>query len=1127
MHVVMIADNPMDSTSWQKHECRSVNAFLYKHFQGKWPETARIYHKSVAVENDVTPDPHQRDSIKRLETFEEPLWVVVYPGTGVEIAIGIGVVALVASVAAVLLIPDVPSIKTPKERVSINGSPNNSLTDRSNKARPDQRIPDIFGLNRVIPDMLMVPYTQYENHQEVELGYYCIGRGFFDIQDARDGDTLISQIDNASCHVYNPGDAPTGPGPHTGTAFAVGASILDPVLNVYQIKAVNGQSLLPFNARTLYGATRLVDETGNDKKITGIFSTLTVYNFYDVMGFRFIDGVSGVVYVPFLKEPQYVHDRIEVGDKIFLRWDPANLPTTGNPKPDLRTDLDEPFANAMIVTSITDNGSFVELGVSIPVPLQTEWAKVPLYVSAAGADIRFNRHGAVSFDNPWAEVTTLAHLFDGPFFVDVVHPPGSSNPSVMVNFVAPNGLYAEDGKTVQKQEYVCSIGITPASVSGSPTGAEVFYSSTLVGSDLSSNIRALSLYQILPFNGRFLLRVQVSTKRLRTAELPDFVEKDNYGTDIAGKANQAYTGRIVDEIRMTQAYAFSEPPNISFGNVTTVHTRTINTPGATKVKDRELNLLAHRKINTWNGVSFGGLSTDSQAENIIFMLAKDTFIGNRLDSEIDFPGIAACFSTIRNYFTNSFSSDGDLSTRISITFDDYNVSFEELATSIANSAFATIYRQGNVLRCKPEIATDDAVVPFNHRNIRPGTQKITHSLGPPTENDSVEVSYVDPDDDSVTHVRIPLITSTVSPKEVRVTGLRSRKQAIWHAYRAYQHMKFQRQSLEMETTQEAGLCLIKDRVLIADITQLDSESGHVVQQSGLDLKLSQIPLLDGSKTYRIFLQNPNGTVESVGCVFGSGFFDLTLLGAPSFALITNPAVGVPTIYSIVADEEAGAFAYMISELTAQSSHVFNVSAVNYSNMYYFADSLEMYVIGDGLRDRSPAEFTLTPDHSMGTSTGPDGAQWLVGDGANQFVTVQTTDRSDKTRGYSLFCKAYHNPTPVFGYSGIIQTDDDATQLFGFFDNNIAAGHNNTLPLQFAAPTATLITMGVTWDPVSHRMALFLNGKVVASATVAAQTTDNFHHKYLKQYDGLAGNIIRYKRCLSDRAMMELHLRTKL
>lgn len=1122
MPTVMVASNPMDSSSWQRHDVASVNRFLYSHFHKKWPETARIYAKSVATENDVTPKPEDRESIKRLETFDDPLWVVVWPGTGVELAIGIGVVAIAASVAAVLLIPDVPSIKTPKERASLRGSPNNSLSDRSNQVRLEQRIPDIFGLNRVRPDLIMVPYIQYENHQEVELGYYCIGRGHFDVQDARDGDTLIETIPDASCHVYGPGEAPTGPGPHTGTVFSRGPSILDPVLNVYPIKSINGQSVLPFTARTLYGATRLVDEQGNDKKISGTLSTLTVQNFYQVMSFEYIDAVTGRIHVPYLKEFQYVHDRVEVGDKLFLRWDPANLPTTGAPKPDLRTELDEPFPSAMTVTNIVDNGPYVELTVSIPAALSAEWAKMPAYIAAASVgDPRFDNHG-ISVDHPWAEVTTLAHVWEGPFFVDVVHAPGSGNPSVMVNFVAPNGLFMEDGKTVQKLDYVVAISVTPCNSSGVPTGAEQFYSGTLVGSDLSANLRALSLYQILPFSGRFLLKVRVATNRLRKEDLPKFVEVDNYG------GFEAYTGRINDEIRITHGYAFSEPPNISFGDVTTVHTRTINTLGATRVKDRELNLLAHRKISSWNGTTFAGLFTTSTASDVIMWLCKDQFVGNRPDAEIDFQGIADCFAAVRDYFVNSGSSDTDLSTRVSVTFDDFNVSFEELVTSIANMAHGVVYRQGNVIRCKPELATDDAVVPFNHRNILPESQKITHLLGETTENDAVEVSYVDPDDNSITSVRVPLFGSTFHPKEVRVVGLRSRKQAIWHAYRAYNRMLYQRQALEMETTQEAGLCIFKDRVLIADVTKRDVQSGHVLQQSGLNLKLSQTPLLDVGKTYRIFLQNPNGSVESQPCVAGSGFFNLTLLGAPSFSLITNPAVGVPTIYTIVADEEATAFAYMISELNGQSNHVFNVNAVNYSNMYYFGDALELWVPGvGGLFDRSPSEHLLSDDHTFPQVTGPDGSIMLDADGTNGFFTTNNTDLSDRFRGYSCFAKVVHDSTPVFGYSGIVQTNDDATQLFGFFDNSLAAGHNNTLPLQVPVPDAVLMTVGVTFDADSGRLAIFRDGKVLAETTVALPSVNLLGHNYLKQFNGRAGNVIRYKRCLSDRAMMELHLKTKL
>jgi hypothetical protein len=1121
MHAVMVADNPLDLKSWQRHDVESVGEFLYEHFNHQWPETARIYVGEVSKDNDVTPgNPGTiEEEIALLDTFTEPLWVVVYPATGVEVAIIVGIVALVASVAAILLIPDVPTVKTPKDRAGLTGSPNNSLGSRENVARPEQRIPYMLGFGRSIPDMLMVPYIQYENHRQVEIGYYCIGEGAFDIDDARDGDMLISQIEKASCHVYGPGEAPTGPGPHTGTVFAVGDPIADAVQNTFEIKAINGQSVPAFDNKTMYGAAKKADA---DDKLKG-YNTFTVYNFFNIMGFRYLDATHGEVRVPYLKDAAFVHDRVEVGDQLFIRWDTTFLPTTGSPKPDFQTVDSDPFANAMIVNSITDFTDYVVLGVDIPAALSTEWAKVPAYVTAAGGDTRFNTFGASSFDNPYAEVTTLHNLFLGPFFVDVVHPLGSANPAVMVNFVAPNGLFAEDGTTKQKLGFVMTLGVTPCDSVGVPSGAEVFYSASLDGTDVNASLRALSFYQILPFSGRFLLRVRRTTRSLRKAELPKFVEIAQYG------GFKAYAGRVNDEIQMTQAYAFSEPPNISFGNVTTVHTRTVNTDSATRLKRRELSLLCHRLIDTWDGASFTGpLVRDSRAENVLFTIMKDSSIGNRTNAEIDFAGIVSAMDAVRQYFNDS--NTGNLATQVSITIDDANLSFEEIATLIANLAFCTIYRQGNVIRCKPELATDLAVVALNHRNILPGSQRITHTWGPPTENDSVEVSYLDANDDSITHVRVPLTGSTFSPKDVRVLGLGTRKQALWHAYRAYQRMVFQRQSLEMRCTQEAGLTIIRDRILVADVTVADKLSGHVEVVSGLSLRSSQWPISLGSLvTHTIFLQHANGTVEGIPVTsVGLNYFDLLLGSAPSVAIVTDPSVGTPTIFTIVADNEVMPYAYMVSEVTAESNMLFNVNGINYSNMYYFGDALEMFVKGNtaSLQDQSPSEHPLVVDHGFSIFAEPTRGNMLSCDGANSFNAdfTKVTDALDVTHGYTIFAWVKHTHS-TSGYTGIAQTTNDSTVLFGFFDDHLAAGHNGVLTLNVVGPGfGTLHSMGVTWDPGTGRLALFSNGKVIASAIVAAPSTP-LSFVYVKQYNGLVGDLVRYKRCFTDHAMMEHHLKT--
>lgn len=1126
----MLSTNPLDRQAYEKHTVEHVGMFLHEYFKGVWPETAHIYLDEVAQANDITPT--DEAGVEYLETSTGTLWVIVYPATGIEVAIGIGVVALIASVAAILLIPEVPSIKTPKQRENElrGGSPNNSLSNRTNVSRLGQRVPYMFGTVKSIPDKLMPEYSIYVDHVQQEIGYYCVGEGDFDIADSklvRDGDSPIETIDKASAHVYGQGQAPTGTGPFSGPVLAIGDPIDDPVLNVYELSSVNGQVLEPFNSKTVYGASKFRDIDGS---YTNSAAAIDYQTFFTPMNVEYVNSTTGIIHLPYSKNPEEVRDRVFIGDKLFI-YAPLYL-SSGAPAPNLQTSTVEPFANAPTVTALNDDPFFnrVKATVSIPAALSAQWALVPAYV--AGLVLGSTVVGG--FDAPFFEVTPLTDLYIGPFFVDFEHAPGSQNQHVICNFVAGGGLYADDGTNINKIDVSIAIEVAPADPSGVATGPwEVKNDITTVlrGSDVTDGQRAITIRFTPSFQGRFLIRARRVTDRYRRHELPTFVEGANY-PNVANTPNgeRAFGGRIADEIRWVNCYSVSTPPNISFGGVTTVHTKTVATQGAVRVKQRELNLVVTRKIATWNGSIFTGpLVANGDAENVLFTIMKDISVGNRPDAQIDFAGIAAAAEAVRDYFNDS--NTGTLATLVAHTFDDASTSFEEMVTVIANLAFCTIYRQGNILKMKPEIETDDGVAAFNHRNVLPGSMKITHTLGAPTEHDSVEVEYFDPFDTALTSVKVPTTGNFFATRTVGIVGLHTRKQALWHAFRAFQKMNHQRQSLEMRTTQEGGMTIIRDRILVADLTQPNRQNGHVVKVSGLNLTLSQSISTTPGVTYTIFLQHTDGTVEGIPLsVIADNV--VTLATAPSVTLVTNPASGVPTIFNIVPDDTADPFAYMVSEQSAENNFVFNLSAVNYSNFYYFGDALGAW-IQKQVKDSSPEEHPYTTDHSLPTPTDPDRGVMFDFDGANELKVNGAvgppfhTDLTRVDRGYSFAVWCRHDSTPSFGYSGLMQSTDDSTVLFGFFDNNLASGHNNTLSNSFALTPGNLHMVGVTYNPVTGRQAIFVDGKVVHFATVAAPALPSVPFTYGKQYNGRADNFMRWKRCLSDRAMMELYLKTKL
>lgn len=133
-----------------------------------------------------------------------------------------GLILGVAS--SVLLVPNVPTPEVPNFEKA-QESPNNNLTGQTNIARPLQRIPDIYGKNRIYPDLIAPSYFEYIDNIKYLSEFMCIGRGEFLVESFKSGDTLLNDIAGSSFTVH---------GPNTGP---------DTVLNVINSNEVDGQEL--------------------------------------------------------------------------------------------------------------------------------------------------------------------------------------------------------------------------------------------------------------------------------------------------------------------------------------------------------------------------------------------------------------------------------------------------------------------------------------------------------------------------------------------------------------------------------------------------------------------------------------------------------------------------------------------------------------------------------------------------------------------------------------------------------------------------------------------------------------------------------------------------------------------
>lgn len=1147
--IVLTSTNPLDPEAWKRHDVPHVGEFLQEHYRGQWPPTAKIFRGSVALENDVTPT--CAEEIDALEEGEEPLWVYVAPALveGGAVAL-LAFVAIVTTVAALVLVPDVP-IPTPRESNS-TGSPNNQLGARSNKPRPLGRIPDIFGSVKVIPDVIMHPYTTYENNKEIEIGYYCIGRGEFAVvaDQVRDGSSRIDQIVGAAAHVYSPGQAPTGSGPFSGDIVAIGDAIEDPVLNVFPIRAVSGQDFESKNTREVLGATNTINNNG---ETSGDFRHVFIEH---------LTASTGRIYLPVLRDYSDVRDRISVGDRLNLDIRIPGVFTV--PTFDLSTSatnqaalasaistsvsaidgatgaplIEENFdwATAPVVTALTDFEDWVIADVDIPTALQSDWAVLEEFIDninvrASGVTRPTGIPDSHTLCST-CKITPVEDFVIGSFFQDREHPLGSSNHHVIANFVAPNGLYMDDGANIDPITHLIVLRVTPANSLGTPTGASEFVVKPLTGQVVNNqSTQAVTIRFTPSFEGRFLVSAYLATASVPQQQYSidmarAFLEPLGYPLDFA------YTGRVVDKIKWTHCYSVSTPPNISFGDITTVHTKTI-TPEGSAPRERELNITCTRMTNTWKGAVTGftgPLASNNLLENFVFTICKDLYMGNLPDEQIDFEQIANEAQLVRDNFASSAA------TALGITLDDSDTSFEETLATIGEACFCTFYRVGNVLRMKAEVEQSLASGVFNHRNILPGTQDITHRFGKPADHDSIEVDYTDANGSPVT-VTVPSFGGTFSrPKAVRIFGLISRAHAYWHAHRAYQRLALQRQALSMQTTAEAAPLIIKDRILVADVgdASRQAHSGEVREVSGLSVVGSQPFVFQASVNYSVFLQHTDGTVESIPISDpgASSRFTFTLDSAPSLTLVSDPLDGVPTVYTIIRDDEVVPKAYMLSALEPNSSLLFNVSAINYDHLYYFADGLSYHQIGGNRTDRGPLEIDMEVVGTIGGDTDPSYGAMLDADGASSLRSeapaIGVTSEAVPGGDWSFI--AWVNRRADGSYQFLLNVVDGSNALFVGFDGAsgiLQTGVNNTAEVTAGVlPVGELHHVAATYDHSANRIALFLDGVLLGEDLSTPSMSNVSRPQYLDQYNGLADGICRYGRVLSDDAIMNHFLKTR-
>lgn len=784
-------------------------------------------------------------------------------------------------------------------------SPNNQLGSRDNKVRVLERVEDIFGRVKSIPSLMMPSYFKYVNHRQVEYGYYCIGRGYYDVSELRDGDTLLSDFSRASAAVYAPFTSPGNGSPQ----LQVGPPITDPILTAQRNEQVDGITLDPLNKLQIVGeqtwdidasSGRLTQKTGYPGigTISEPGQTLT---FTGTFGGYSPETAQTFQIVNVTETDKRVNSAYFSGKPVGYKFEARNGTSSWQ-----EFTIVQKFSDTQVKTSPEWTLPDGSRGVRTVQPLQTFTAEI----DSAG-EMFVMVSGVTLLSATDARAIVAVHNGQESEWTSWMTSNSTTATAAWMNVTSIGGLYRDDGRgqqpiTVEYQFEIRRLdGTDTRTVNSSLTGQ---------GQDM----RAETVEFQLPWVGPFQVRARRTTPY-----------------------DSGFQGAIVDEIKWSDLYAVSRVDRAHFGNKTTVHTVMYATPRATSVRSRQLNCWAHRRLPTYDGTSWSGsfdstgrhvsgtISATSRACDIIGAMVTDRFIGNRPISDCDMGQIYSTQQAIEAWRPECG--------QFNYTFDSKDASLEDMIGAVAQAVFCTAYRQAGKIRLFFDRPQTQAQTLFSHRNKRPNAETFTRSFRNDSDYDGVELTYRDDLSTQPEKIRLPLDGSARHYKLVDAVGVTSFAQAWMQANRHYNRLLNQRIVVDTEVTQIGRLVAPGALVDIVDNTRFQSYDGNVIGQDGLTLRLSQP--VDVEPTSTIMLLHRNGSTEPIPVTAGPDKFHVVLSRYPSQPLVTQLTAdgGEPTEFSVASNDRRKAQTMLVKEVSRSDGEYVKITAVNYSDAYYTAD----------------------------------------------------------------------------------------------------------------------------------------------------------------------------------------------
>lgn len=421
-----------------------------------------------------------------------------------------------------------------------------------------------------------------------------------------------------------------------------------------------------------------------------------------------------------------------------------------------------------------------------------------------------------------------------------------------IDIVLPRGLYhANTSGGLDSVQIGFVVELRKIDDSGAPLGA------WFVAGNESLNIATTT-----PQRYSYRYGVPLGRYEARLRRTTEKQTDTTYGNDLAWGGLRAYL-----------------PDDRQYGDVTLIAMRMRASNNLSQQASRKVNVIATRKLRTWNGVNWTAPVATRSIAWAFADAAQNTVYGGKLaDSRVDLSGLLALDSV--------WTARGDY---FDARFDNTLTLWEGLV-KIATAGRAKPFMQGGILYVARDQAATLPVALYSMRNISRGSFSVEYIMPTDDTADAVEVVYFDNTAWQPRRVTAKLPGSVAArPAKIDLFGVVDRGQAYREGLYQAASNKYRRRLIKFGTEMEGFLPALGDLIAIQhDMPQWGQHAEAVAWNDATNTLTLSEPMTWGAGTHYIGLRAKDGGLDGpIVVTQGANAYEVVLATEPAFQPYTG------------------------------------------------------------------------------------------------------------------------------------------------------------------------------------------------------------------------------------------------